>query len=92
MKAVMRKGVAAALTSSAVVREVACSVGLSEPCFALDEAQVARLTGVLMLLVEDPEPLFGERLAYDILRAAIQRHAFLKTMGQWQLILDALAS
>lgn len=92
MKAVMKKGLTAAMTSPAVVREVATGMGLAEPGFALDEANTARLTGVLMLLADDPEPLFGERLAYEILRASVHRHAHLKSMGQWQLVVDALAS
>jgi hypothetical protein len=92
MKAVMKKGLVAAMTSPAVVREVAGEMGLAEPGFALDEANTARLTGVLLLLADDPEPLFGERLAYTILRAAVYRHAHLKSMGQWPAVIDALAS
>ena len=92
MKAVMKKGVSAALVSPAVVRDVACAMGLSEVGFAIDEAQAARLTGVLMLLCDDPEPLFGERLCYDILRAAVLRRQHLKTLGMWPAVVDALAS
>jgi hypothetical protein len=92
MKAAVKKGVAAALTSPAVVREVACSMKLAEVGFAIDEAQQARLVGILMLLAEHAEPLFGERLAFDILACAIHRRAHLKAMGQWQAVIDALAS